>query len=355
MKNLKQKGSAFTGAFILLIVAALAAIWYGVADVFYAFTGSDFRSVWAASLFVVATVWFVIANLRADDTRTSYWSKTLAAVFFGFAIIMFIAKNLYESVGGDLSKVSDLVAWTIPATWALPVLIGMLFFILESLDIYWGVDKQYLPNRDESKFLNFAYTFLYGVGILAALIGSAIGTFEVAYAFTQSNWHALAYVGTIEVAIYVGTRWTHTTNDRTMFWNLFAMTLAIFGVALTFQVIDSLLKASGTAAQLEEQFGYLARQFVFLPPIIVGAAFLYLYQFNQRKTPEPFKVVAKDQKQQGGDKTKQTEQAPSNSAPKVDSSTPKSEAKEPPSYRPPRPADASENGREKVGENSRPN
>lgn len=334
MKHLKQKGSGFALAFILLVIAALAAIWYGVADTFYSFTGSDFRSMWAASLFVVATVWFVLANLRADDRRTSELSRSLAIVFFGFAIVMFVAKNIYEQVGGDLSQVSDLIVWAIPATWALPVVVGVLFFTLESLDIYWGEDKQYIPNRDQSTFVNTAYKFLYGVGILAALIGSAIGTYEVAYAFTNSQWHALAYVGTIEVAIYVGTRWTHTTNDRTMFWYLFGMTLAIFSLALSFQILDSLLKASGTAEAMEVQFGYLARQFVFLPPILVGAAFIYLYQFNQRKEPEPFKAVPQGKQAQqpkpssGGDNRGSfTDKQQANTAPKG--------ASEPASFRPP--------------------
>lgn len=293
MKNLKDKGGLFTTVFVVLILAALGAVWYSVDDVFYAFTQSDFRSMWAASLFVIAIVFLVVANLRADDERTANLTRQTAMLFALAAILMFVAKNVYESAGNDVSKVGELLAWIIPATWGLPVLIGILFFTVETLDLYYGTDKKFLPNRDESQFVNFAYKGLYRVGILCALVGSAIGTYEVAYAFTGSQFHALLYVGTIELAIGFGTMWTHSTTDKNMFWYLFSITMTIFVLAFSFQVIDSFLKAAGGADQMEKQFGYLARQFVFLPPVIVGGAFFWLHQMNQRKQHEPMVVAPK--------------------------------------------------------------
>lgn len=288
MKNIKS-GGIFIAAYILLILSALVGIWWGVSSIFSALTGDELRSDANATLFVVAVIWLICAILRADDERTSVLSRVMCGIFIAIGALMFVAYATYQSVGEELSKMNEALAWAIPFTWTLPVLIGAIFFVLESLDRYWGQDKKPLVGASQSRVVNMLYGGLYNIGIIAALIASAFGTYEVMYAVTGSFWHAMIYVGTVEVAIYVFASLTHRTQDQEVFWYSFALTIFAFAVAMMFQGVSAVNMLYG-ALDTDNTAQLFAKNFVLLPPILMGAIAGGLYLFNQRKKHVPFKT-----------------------------------------------------------------
>lgn len=287
MKNVKT-GGLFMAGFIVLILSALAGIWWGISSIFASLTGDELRSDANATLFVVAILFLIVALMRADDKRTAMLARVLCGLFVALGAVMFIANAAFQSVGGDLQKTPEALAWAIPATWTLPVLIGLIFFVLTSLDIFFGTDKQPIVGASSSKLVSMLYDGLYNVGILAALVASAFGTYEVMHAITGSFWHSMIYVGTVELAIYVFASFTHRTQDQEVFWYTFGLTIFAFGVAMLFQGVSAFDKLS-SGINTEDTAATFAKNFVLLPPIIMGAIAGGLYLYNQRKTHVPFK------------------------------------------------------------------
>jgi hypothetical protein len=309
MKNVKTNG-LFLAAFAVLVLAALGGIWWGVSSIFVALTGDELRGDANATLFVVALFFFIIALLHADDKRTALLAQVLTGLFVTLKAIIFVANAAFESVGSNLSKTPEAVAWAIPMTWTLPVLIGLLGYVLVSLDKYFGTDKQPILGASNSGVVNMLYHGLYNVLIVSALISSAFGTYEVMYGVTKSFWHAMIYVGTVELAIYVFASFTHRTKDQEVFWYTFGLTIFAFAVANVFQVVSAVDKLSG-GINTQDTAAAFARNFVLLPPILMGAIAGGLYMFNQRKTYVPFKEGSKEGKS-GGQESGRSEFFPIN-------------------------------------------
>lgn len=294
MKNTKTSGT-FIAAFILFALAVVVGIWWAVADAFGTVTHDEFRSDAVATLYAIAIIWFALAILLSDDENTSILSKVLAGLFVGTGIIVLVAVNFYKSVGGNLDRIPELLVWAIPFTWLLPVVIGQLFFIHRSLDKFWGANKPPMVARAKGSPALLAYSILYNVGLVAALIASGLGTFEVMYAITQSAWHALLYVGTVELAIYFFAQFTHRTQDKEIFWYSFGITNFAFVVAMLFQGVNAALALNGGSFDATDTAQTFARNFVLLPPVIMGSIAGAMYIYNQRKTPVLFPNVAHSQ------------------------------------------------------------
>lgn len=297
MKNVKTNG-LFLAAFAVLVLAALGGIWWGVSEIFVTLTGDELRGDANATLFVVALFFFIIALLHADDKRTALLSQVLTGLFVTLGAIIFVANAAFDSVGKNLAETPEAVAWAIPMTWTLPVLIGLLGFVLMSLDKYFGTDKQPILGASNSGVVNMLYHGLYNVLIVSALVSSAFGTYEVMYGVTHSFWHAMIYVGTVELAIYVFASFTHRTKDQEVFWYTFGLTIFAFAVANVFQIVSAIDKLSG-GINTQDTAAAFARNFVLLPPILMGAIAGGLYMFNQRKVYVPFKEGNKEGKSGG--------------------------------------------------------
>lgn len=302
MKN-TNTNSVFIFFVILVTVGIAAAIWWGVSDMFAILTHNDWLASLVALIVVLALSTYGVARLRADDVRTA--GLTMAMAFGGMILValMFIATSFYKS-SGDISSVGESLAWAIPLAFALPVLIGDSFFIIESLDRWWLTDKKPTLVGAQGRFVDYAYKFQYNIGIIAALAASAVGTYSVMYTVTQSFWHSILYVLSVEAGIYLFSSWTHRTRDRKVFWVSFALTQAMFFLAIIFQFGNAgqNIVGMGVDTNILEQLGTIAISWALIPPLLIGGAFGGLFLYNQTKKPElflPVKSVTRDDGDRG--------------------------------------------------------
>lgn len=285
----------------LLVAGAIGfAIWWGVSDMFAILTHNDWLASLVALIVVLALATYATARLRADDVRTAGLTLFMAIGGVALVTIMFVATSIYNASGSNIANVGEAFAWSIPLAFALPVLIGNSFFIIESLDRWWLTDKKPSLTGAQGKFVDYAYRAEYNIGIIAALVASAVGTYSVMFTVTKSFWHALIYVLTVEAGIYIFSSLTHRTRDRQVFWASFLLAQAMFFLAILFQFGNAGQNINGMIGEgnLLEQLGNIAINFYLIPPLLVGVAFGGLFIYNQTKKPDLFISVKNDTSEQ---------------------------------------------------------
>lgn len=289
MKHTNTSGLFLALAGLVALAVAFVA-WWGISEMFVNLMGAntELRADLIAIVVVSALFAYILARLQADDERTATLSTILAVGSGGLVLLMFIATSLYKANGGDLSKVDETLRWAVPATWALPVLIGDTFFILRSLDRYWGTTKKSIVSGTTSKYVRIVYNGLHTFGMGAALVASAIGTYAVMHRITGDWFVSLSYLLTVEAAIFLFADWNNRTQDKSIFWVTFAVSQLGFFAATLFQLgnADQTIYGGNEAAM--GVVGRYAKEFWLVPPFVVGAIFTAVYVLNQTKKPELF-------------------------------------------------------------------
>ncbi len=285
-KNVRTDGLLIT-ALLVLLVAAVAAIFWGVSGTAATLMNDELRADVLGIMYVVALVYFFLNILLANDENTSILSKVMTVLFFTVGVIVVVAGQFYNSVGKQINDVPELVEPGILLVWVLPVVIGILFFTHHALDYFWGETKVATLGRQEHPKTSALNGILYYIGLVIALAASALGTYDLMFALTGSAWHALLYVGTVEIAIFYFSHYTTRTDDPEMFWYMFSATLGVFVVAFIFQAADAVLKLNG-GLNVDNTAQNFARQFVSLPPLLVGGLAGALFAVNYRKKTKLF-------------------------------------------------------------------
>lgn len=285
-----------SGPFILMIFLLVLGggigVWWIMDDAFFTFTQDELRSAIVATAFAVFLAGSVVGLLRADDERTYHLSGILTAAAFAVGAITLIANTAYKAAAGQIADIGEALAWTVPASWTVPVVLAMLFFVAHAMDRYWGVDRKPIAGRSDSPVIDWLYNAAYGLDLLFAMLASAFGTYHVAHALTGSFWHSAIYVLNVELAILVFSKWNGSTNDRGVFWYTFGITLGVMAIAAAFQVVDAFTVMLGDTAGVgpnstNPTVQLIAQNFVLLPPIITVAVLVALYVYNQRKPHSP--------------------------------------------------------------------